>query len=122
MYSYKLNNSYTIYVNYNYLNSCIKASRGKSTRSVRQTKSSYGERIPVKAMVDLGSIVRVINLNTQVESTLVLSFADTSCTYGRSISDSSPVGKALMRHCVGETVSADTPSGTVRYKILNIKN
>ena len=26
MYSYKLNNSYTVYVNYTYLNDCIKAS------------------------------------------------------------------------------------------------
>lgn len=30
MYSYKLNNSYTIYVNYTYLNDCIKASKKKS--------------------------------------------------------------------------------------------
>ena len=29
MYSYKLNNSYTTYVNYFYLNECIKASREK---------------------------------------------------------------------------------------------
>ena len=27
MYSYKLNNSYTVYVNYAYLNECIKASK-----------------------------------------------------------------------------------------------
>lgn len=30
MYSYKLNNSYTIYVNYAYKNKCIKASKKKS--------------------------------------------------------------------------------------------
>ena len=30
MYSYKLNNSYTVYVNYAYLNDCIKASKKKS--------------------------------------------------------------------------------------------
>lgn len=29
MYSYKLNNSYTVYVNYAYLNDCIKASKKK---------------------------------------------------------------------------------------------
>ena len=29
MYSYKLNNSYTIYVNYEYLNECIRASKPK---------------------------------------------------------------------------------------------
>ena len=30
MYSYKLNNSYTVYVNYAYLNECIKASKKKN--------------------------------------------------------------------------------------------
>lgn len=29
MHSYKLNNSYTVYVNYAYLNDCIKASKKK---------------------------------------------------------------------------------------------
>lgn len=29
MYSYKLNNSYTIYVNYEYLNECVRASKQK---------------------------------------------------------------------------------------------
>ena len=32
MYSYKLNNSYTIYVNYTYINDCIKASKSRSSK------------------------------------------------------------------------------------------
>lgn len=31
MISYKLNNSYTVYVNYEYINDCIKASKKRST-------------------------------------------------------------------------------------------
>ena len=37
MYSYKLNNSYTVYVNYAYLNECIKASKKKSTSTSVKT-------------------------------------------------------------------------------------
>lgn len=35
MYSYKLNNSYTIYVNYEYLNECRKASRVNNSSITR---------------------------------------------------------------------------------------
>lgn len=37
MYSYKLNNSYTVYVNYAYLNECIKASKKKNKNSSVKT-------------------------------------------------------------------------------------
>ena len=37
MYSYKLNNSYTVYVNYAYLNECIKASKKKNKISSGKT-------------------------------------------------------------------------------------
>lgn len=37
------------------------------------------------------------------------------------ISHESPIGKALIGHRVGETVSVDTPGGTVKLKILKIE-
>ena len=37
MYSYKLNNSYTVYVNYVYLNDCIKASKKKNVSTSAKT-------------------------------------------------------------------------------------
>ena len=36
------------------------------------------------------------------------------------ISDESPVGKALIGRNIGETVSVDTPGGTIQFKILSI--
>ncbi len=39
-----------------------------------------------------------------------------------TITDESPVGKALLGHCVGETVQVTVPSGeVVEYEIINIK-
>jgi len=38
----------------------------------------------------------------------------------RKISNESPVGKAIMGHSKGETVSVATLDGTLKYKIVNI--
>lgn len=37
------------------------------------------------------------------------------------ISNESPVGKALIGHKKGEEVDVETPGGTVKYKIIDIK-
>jgi transcription elongation factor GreA len=37
------------------------------------------------------------------------------------ISNESPIGKALMGHKVGQTVTAETPGGKLKFKILNIE-
>lgn len=37
------------------------------------------------------------------------------------ISHKSPIGRALIGHRVGETVSAETPNGTLRFKIIKIE-
>lgn len=48
MYSYKLNNSYIVYVNYAYLNECIKASKKKSApASVKTYATPFKKEKPV---------------------------------------------------------------------------
>jgi transcription elongation factor GreA len=37
------------------------------------------------------------------------------------ISHESPIGKALIGHKVGDIVSAETPNGTIRFKVLKIE-
>ena len=37
------------------------------------------------------------------------------------ISNESPVGRALLGHGIGETVTVETPAGTVEYEILKIE-
>ncbi|MBQ4313228.1 MAG: transcription elongation factor GreA [Clostridia bacterium] len=37
-----------------------------------------------------------------------------------SISDESPVGKALLGHCVGDVIDVDTPGGVVKFEVLEI--
>jgi transcription elongation factor GreA len=37
------------------------------------------------------------------------------------ISHESPIGKALIGHKTGETVTAETPNGTIRFKVIKIE-
>ncbi len=37
------------------------------------------------------------------------------------ISNESPIGRALIGHKAGETVTAETPAGTIEFKILKIE-
>lgn len=37
------------------------------------------------------------------------------------ISHESPIGRALIGHRVGETVTAETPNGAIRFKIIKIE-
>ena len=39
---------------------------------------------------------------------------------GETITDESPVGRALLGHKVGEMVDVQAPAGTVSFKILEI--
>lgn len=49
----------------------------------------------------------------------IVGFTQANPVKGR-ISDESPVGKALMGHKKGDTVSVETPAGLIKYKILEI--
>ena len=38
------------------------------------------------------------------------------------ISDESPIGRALLGHRVGETVTVEAPAGEMRFTILSVTN
>lgn len=120
MYSYKINNSYTVYVNFAYINDCIKASSKLPKSKSAHHSGSYGQHISVKDAVCFDSTVRVLNLNTQAVQTFIISDNASYQSNIRAISYFSPVGKALMHHCVGEVTTAHTPSGDISYRILSI--
>ncbi|MEA3364048.1 MAG: transcription elongation factor GreA [Candidatus Hydrogenedentes bacterium] len=68
----------------------------------------------------IGATVRVMNTNTQRESTYVLvSPVEADVTAGK-ISVRSPVGAALLGKSVGEHAVANVPSGALEMKILEI--
>lgn len=122
MYSYKLNNSYTIYVNYAYLNECVKACKQREKNSNTKTKrAGQNKSIKRKNMVRIGSKVSVMNIETQKETAFTIVYSENIDIVNNHISETSPVGNALIGHSVGEVVEIKIPSGLVKYKIIEVK-
>jgi len=71
-------------------------------------------------VVSLGSKVKMhdIEFDEELEYTIV-GVMDANVSSGL-ISNSSPLGKALIGHKVGDQIEAQTPGGITTYKILSI--
>ena len=72
-------------------------------------------------VINIGCKVIVMDMEYDEELELrIVGSTEASSLQGK-ISNESPVGKALLRHKVGDVVSVETQAGTVEYKILEIQ-
>ncbi len=72
-------------------------------------------------VINIGCKVKVLDMEFDEELELrIVGSTEASSLQGK-ISNESPVGKALLRHKVGDMVSVETQAGTVEYKILEIQ-
>lgn len=79
------------------------------------------ENTVIKDTVEIGSKVTIVEEYEDDEETyLLVGPQEASPTNGR-ISYSSPIGQALMGHRAGDTVVAETPAGSVRFKLIRIE-
>ena len=120
MYSYKINNSYTIYVNYTYLNDCIKA--GKKVAAKKKQQKEEFEKFKATYFpnaVKVGAKVTLLNVDSGERSTITILPSKDFTLSAHTASETSPIGKALVGHRVGDRVAVSTPAGIVRYKILS---
>ena len=70
--------------------------------------------------VVLGSQVTVVEEGFEPETYTIVGSAEANPGDGR-ISNESPLGKALMGHKIGTTVSFETPGGMVEVELLRIE-
>ena len=71
--------------------------------------------------INIGCKVRVLDMEFDEELELrIVGSTEASSLQGK-ISNESPVGKALLRHKVGDVVPVETQAGVVEYKILEIQ-
>ncbi len=70
--------------------------------------------------VDVGNRVKVLDetFDEELEYTIVGSSESNPVEF--KISDESPIGRALIGACIGETVKAETPGGEIVMKVLEI--
>ncbi len=79
------------------------------------------EDLPVQSdEVAIGSHVTIQEEDFPPETYHVVGSKEAEPRKGR-ISNESPIGRALMGAKVGDTVSAETPNGTIKFKILKIE-
>ena len=73
-----------------------------------------------KGTVEIGSKVTIQEPGEDEETYLMVGPQEADPAKGR-ISYSSPIGEALLGHKAGETVTANTPAGSIKFKILGIQ-
>lgn len=74
-----------------------------------------------KNTVHFGSKVVVKDLELDEEYTYSIKGASEADALAGKISNTSPLGKALIGRKKGDTIEVEAPAGTVKYKILEIK-
>ena len=70
--------------------------------------------------VQVGAHVTIQEENFDPETYFLVGIKEADPRNGR-ISNESPIGKALIGKRVGEVAEADTPNGSIRFKILKIE-
>ena len=77
-------------------------------------KESDGKKIA------FGSTVKILDKELKQEMVVTIKGASEADSLNGSISNESPLGKALIGAKKGETVSIEAPIGVIKYKIVDI--
>ena len=78
------------------------------------------EKTARSGSIGIGSRVTVLDIEyNEEEEYLLVGSQEANPATGR-ISDDSPLGRGLMGHRVGDTVSIEAPAGEIRYQILKV--
>ena len=75
-----------------------------------------------KDTVTLGSIVKVRDVADDFEETYEIVGSQEANPRAGRISDDSPVGRGLLGHRAGETVSIMAPAGELKFEIISVEN
>ncbi len=70
--------------------------------------------------VNIGSTVMIKSTEDETSETYTIVGSTEADPFEHKISNESPIGKALLGKCKGETLAVHTPSGTVHYEILKV--
>lgn len=72
-------------------------------------------------VVSIGTVVKVLDVEFEEEDEYKIVGTAEAEPLNNKISDESPIGAALMGSKIGDEVVAEVPSGTITFKILDIK-
>ena len=72
-------------------------------------------------VINIGCKVKVLDMEYDEELEFRIVGSTEASSLQNKISNESPLGKALLRHKVGDLVEVEAPVGAVQYKILEIQ-
>lgn len=73
-----------------------------------------------KNRIDVGSTVTIEDMEEHVKETVTIVGSAESNPFEGSISNESPVGRALVGAKAGDIVEADAPNSVIKYKVISI--
>ena len=74
-----------------------------------------------KGVVNVGSVVTLLEEGEDEEEEYTIVGTHEADPMNNRISFLSPIGAAIHKHKQGETVTVETPAGTIRMKIVKVK-
>ena len=75
-----------------------------------------------KGVVALSSRVKILDVDENEETEYQIVGSQEANPMSGRISDESPIGRGLLGHKVGETVTIEAPAGTMKFTILSVEN
>ena len=72
--------------------------------------------------VALSSRIKLLDVDENEELEYQIVGSQEANPMSGRISDESPIGRGLLGHKVGETVTIDAPAGEIRFTILSVEN
>ncbi len=78
------------------------------------------EKRSIAGIADIGSRVTIQEGDFEEETYFIVGPKEADPVNYR-ISHESPIGRAMLSRRVGDTITAETPNGTIRFKILKIE-
>lgn len=71
--------------------------------------------------VGIGTTVRILDVEMEEEMEFKMVGTKEADINSGKMSDESPIGAAILNHEVGEEIEVETPSGVIKFKILEIR-
>ena len=75
-----------------------------------------------KGVVALSSRIKLLDVDENEELEYQIVGSQEANPMSGRISDESPIGRGLLGHKVGETVTIEAPAGTMKFTILSVEN
>ena len=75
-----------------------------------------------KGVVALSSRIKLLDVDENEELEYQIVGSQEANPMSGRISDESPIGRGLLGHKVGETVTIDAPAGQMKFTILSVEN